>query len=783
MYSPKSQAEDQSYLAIFLVGFLCLVYELIQVRMLSFFLGNSVDFLAIPIALLGLALGSIFCHFVYKGDKRRLISICTALVFPSLLVVFLVFFHVVDTYFSEIHIALLDLRRDSIKLVVYSAIFLGPYFLFGALLASYFAIGADRIGRLYFFDLLGAAIGCFVTPILFTYTDLPPAIVMLLFAAFLLLLSNTMRYKKTAVTIAAVILAVIQVLSLRGDVFKEHPDPYKLSRYILNGWQKSGLEEADVTWNEIARTSLIRADTRNANASRDVFAIVQDNGLSNVLVYKYNRKLKRDQQLEKHLHHSLAYAMGMEPKSILVMFAGIGRDMITFNAISKEKANIVGVEINRTVVDLVHHPLLFTKNLRNFTARKNIHLIQKEGRDFLNSDRHQYDLIYVANNGAVHANRTGHTRKFLDTYEAMESYLDHLAPGGLIIFTNQPVQDKIPSFKQLFAERKMGDIKNALYAFGVNRSPTLDSLLVKPDGFTKEQVKALKTRTAKLKGGRGRALYSPYKRKSSRVTKLVNLPMKKVRAKLITDDRPFSKKINLKDFHIPPKKNKLRNHVYVSNWIKIFTVLFFVVIVLIVILAARFLGGKDGRIPLPWLVYFLISGIAYMCVEIGLIAKTELFLGSPLYAIAVNLALFLFANAIGSLLQGRFSIMRGPKTLVLVTVGAIAWSIVSADICNEYFLSLPIALKILGVAICVLPAGIALGMYYPFGVSKLVEGGLESTVPMTYGISTLSSVLGSAYAMTAIINFGFSRVVILGAAGYASVALVYLFAKRTVKSA
>ena len=53
-----------------------------------------------------------------------------------------------------------------------------------------------------------------------------------------------------------------------------------------------------------------------------------------------------------------------------------------------------------------------------------------EGRAFLERADEKYDLIYVANNGAVHASRTGHTRKFLDTYEAMSAYIDQLSPDG-----------------------------------------------------------------------------------------------------------------------------------------------------------------------------------------------------------------------------------------------------------------------------------------------------------------------------------------------------------------
>ena len=172
-----------------------------------------------------------------------------------------------------------------------------------------------------------------------------------------------------------------------------------------------------------------------------------------------------------------------------------------------------------------------------------------------------------------------------------------------------------------------------------------------------------------------------------------------------------------------------------------------------------------------------------MCVEIGLIAKTELFLGSPLYAVAVILALFLASNGLGAYLQDRLRVFRGPATLVLPAVAAIAWGVLATHLCNAHLLSLPLPLKILCVALCVVPAGTFLGMFYPFGVARVVEAGHRAAVPATYAMATLSSVWGASWAMTAITNLGFSAVILMGAAGYALTGALYLVARRGAESA
>ena len=182
--------------------------------------------------------------------------------------------------------------------------------------------------------------------------------------------------------------------------------------------------------------------------------------------------------------------------------------------------------------------------------------------------------------------------------------------------------------------------------------------------------------------------------------------------------------------------------------------------------------------PWPWVLYFFVAGLSYMCVEIGLIAKAELFLGSPLYAVAVILALFLASNGLGAYLQDRLRVFRGPATLVPPTVAAIAWGVLATHLCNARLLSLPLPLKILCVALSVVPAGTLLGMFYPFGVERVVDAGHRAAVPATYAMATLSSVWGASWAMTAITNLGFSAVILMGAAGYALTGALYLVARR-----
>jgi uncharacterized membrane protein YhaH (DUF805 family) len=817
--APPGRPKRDVEIGIFLVGFVCLMVELLHTRMLAFFLGSISNFLAIPVALFGLALGSLLVHRERKGDARRLIAILQALVLPVLAATFVGFFAVANAFFPVIHVSLENPYGDAARVLTYSGIFLPSYAIFGALLALYFDEGAQSIGRLYGFDLAGAASGCLLAPLVLTWAGLPPAIMTVLFGALALLAATLMptwkpwegfhsrgpcdppspplaalglarfgsagqspatptRFPSRRLVVGAGVVGTcaVALLAWRGSVFEEHPDVVRLSHYVLSGYDRKDMEEVRVRWNDLARTSLVRADSHNPEAGGEAWGIVQDDGLSNVKVARWDPAAKPADILPGSLHHTLPFLMGHEPKRILVLFAGVGRDMVELDGMAQGRADITGVELNRAVVDLVRDPLLAGMNLRAFHARPNIHLVVREGRDFLNNDRGRYDLLFVATNGSINAGRTGHTRKYLDTTEAMASYLDHLAPGpdSMMVFVNQPVLHKAESLRLLFAERGLGDFGKAVFAFGAPATRGQDSMVVKPGGLTPDEIAAIDRKVASWPHAR-QVLYAP---SGAGLPSFVDAVLGRTRGPLVTDDRPFVHEVNWRDFELLPAKARFFDQLYASSWIKVFTILLFGVVSVAVMAGLGLRRGRERRVPWPWVLYFFVAGVSYMCVEIGLIAKTELFLGSPLYAVAVILALFLASNGLGAYLQDRLRVFRGPATLVLPAVAAIAWGALATHLCNAHLLSLPLPLKILCAAIGVVPAGTFLGMFYPFGVERVVAAGRRAAVPATYAMATLSSVWGSSWAMTAITNLGFSTVILVGAAGYALTGALYLVARR-----
>src|SRR5262249_54981128 len=63
-------------------------------------------------------------------------------------------------------------------------------------------------------------------------------------------------------------------------------------------------------------------------------------------------------------------------------------------------------------------------------------------------------------------------------------------------------------------------------------------------------------------------------------------------------------------------------------------------------------------------VYFLLTGFGFMSVEIGVIQRLSLFLGHPVYGLAVGLFAIILSTGVGSLVSDHLP-LSSPRRLVL----------------------------------------------------------------------------------------------------------------------
>jgi hypothetical protein len=135
--------------------------------------------------------------------------------------------------------------------------------------------------------------------------------------------------------------------------------------------------------------------------------------------------------------------------------------------------------------------------------------------------------------------------------------------------------------------------------------------------------------------------------------------------------------------------------------------------------------GADRRHKLRVLGYFMCLGLGYILVEIGFMQKFVLFLGHPIYALAVVLATLLAASGAGSALSGWGSIRFGTRGFVVRAVlalgGLLALYALGLTALFHWLLGLPIGLRVLVAVGLIAPPGILMGVLLPTGVR--VAGG------------------------------------------------------------
>ena len=184
--------------------------------------------------------------------------------------------------------------------------------------------------------------------------------------------------------------------------------------------------------------------------------------------------------------------------------------------------------------------------------------------------------------------------------------------------------------------------------------------------------------------------------------------------------------------------------------------------------------------------YFFALGLGFLFVEIAFIQKFILFLGHPLYAVAVVLAGFLLFAGIGSATSSWFAgridawhrvhPRRGLQlsAIQLSVIGIIAVSLLYLLILPTLFdspRSLTDIARILASLGLIAPLAFFMGMPFPLGLSCMWSQA-RLLVPWAWGVNGCASVLGAILAVLIAMSLGFSSIVVAAILLYAGAATI-----------
>ena len=174
----------------------------------------------------------------------------------------------------------------------------------------------------------------------------------------------------------------------------------------------------------------------------------------------------------------------------------------------------------------------------------------------------------------------------------------------------------------------------------------------------------------------------------------------------------------------------------------------------------------------PWpsagSVYFILIGVGFMAVEIALLQRMSVFLGHPVYSLAVVLFSMILSAGVGSLLSGRL-VLDSPRRLALWWAGVSAYLLALPFFLGPLLLrweGAPLAARAAVAVGAIAPAGILMGWAFPTGIRLVARVDARPT-PWFWGINGAAGVLASIGAVATSLAFGISATFLIGGACYA----------------
>lgn len=799
-------------LAIFLLSAGALAYEVLLMRLLSIIQWHQFAYMIISLALLGFGASGTFIALFQSSllvHFRRTFIINCLLFGLTTLSGFLLS--------SLIPLNPLEVLWDGKQLLYFTAIYLLlalPFFFAANGIGLCFARFKDQIHRIYYFDLLGAGTGALGAVGLLTVFYPMTCLLVLAGIGFLAAAAACI----TAFSKRALLSATIMMLGavLLPICCPEHWLALNISQYkglsmVLHvpGVHVIAERSSPLGWLAVVDSPTVPlryAPGMSLNCFQEPppqLGIFTDGDSLNPIT----RFAGDPSSLEylDCLSSALPYHLLQDP-AVLVLGTGGGSDVLM--ALQHGPGSITGVELNPQVVALVR------QNYADFAghlySRSGVAVFTAEARGFVNSSKNRYDLIVVSlldSFGASTAGGYALSETYLYTVEALQAYIAHLRPGGILAITRWlkvPPRDSLKLFATALKALEDTDEQRPEQRLALIRSWRTTTLLVKNGAFTPDQIASIQAFCEQRSFD---VVYFPGI-KNSEVNRynLLDEPYFYAGAMALlgsqredfinrykfyiapaTDDRPYF--FHFFKWRILPEVISLKGQGGLSlmEWtypVLVATLLqALIASIVLIMIPLRFLAlpkrsqGKRGRICL----YFVCLGLGFLFIEMAFIQKFILLLSHPVYAAAVVICAFLVFAGLGSNFSKRLHHLINRRQLRLKSQIGIAISgiiLLSAlylallPSLFHYCITLPNPLKMLISVILIAPLAFCMGIPFPLGLSRVARTTPEF-IPWAWGINGCASVISAVLATILAIHFGFTVVVSLAALLYALAAFSF----------
>ena len=777
MASSSAEPTKFTYVGLFLTTLSLLQLELFLTRIFSVTMWYHFAFMAISLAMFGIAAGAVLIEVIKKREAHATLANAGLLFALTSAICFAIQLYIPADPETKLGWTILAFTLIAI-----------PFVFGGVVVCVALTRFPAYTGKLYAADLAGSAAGCLLTIPILNTIHAPTAVILnagiaaLAAAAFGFSVSGKVRWIAAASCVGLLAVAGVNQSAKKIDI-----------QWLKGGknWH-DGLYEK---WNALSRI-YVRENSNEpfgwgmSPAYKPPHKIDQlylniDSGAATVLT-KFNGDLSAIQHL-KYDVTALAHYLRRQT-SVLVIGVGGGRDILTSLVFGQR--HVTGVEINPDILRALTDRFVdYTGDLQSNPA---VTLVHDEARSFVARSPEKFGIIQASLIDTWAATSAGAyvlTENGLYTKEAWLTFLNHLTPDGILTMSRwyyeaQPAETlRLTALataslmdigvadprQHIMVIRKQDNSEMGQYSVAtilVSKRPFTDDEIERTAYLSKtmEFLPVLTPRYAERPEFEAVATRGKYE-------ELVRTYPLNIAAP--TDDTPFF-------FHMLRARDLLKAATYQGmnqlnlKAVRVLGTLLAIVsglsaLAIIAPLALRRRVRQTHSLRL--MIYFAAIGLAFMMVEIGQLERLIVFLGHPIYGLTVVLFVLLLASSAGSLCSHRV----GNRIWLLPLVLA-AFIFVSPPLTSQ-FVSASTPVRVFLSALLLVPSGFFMGMAFPLGIKKAQY---EEGAPTAWywGINGAFSVISSVLAVVVAVFWGVTMTLLVGLTAYV-IALVALQFERT----
>jgi hypothetical protein len=804
MNSPELRASKQTYLGVFVVTLVTLMYEILLTRIFSVTTYYHFAFMAISIAMFGMTVGGIvvYLHPAYSRQDQAVQQMGRSSFLFAVWIVIGILTHLFVPFYTGV-----SLRGMASMLVTFASLSIA-FVYSGICICLALTRFPRQVSRMYAVDLAGAASGCVFLLLVFKITDgLSAVFVAALLAAVASILFSSQGRHEGSQSAARLFITGLAVLVIANTLAARRGTPFLDLIWVKGKTEATPIYEK---WNSFSRITVlgdpdipvspisegtsptyptnttIHALPLTIDAAAETTLTAFDGDLSAVDYLQYDAK-------------EIVYHVRQDSK-VLIIGAGGGRDVLA--ALATGQKSIRAVEMNQDILATVNGR--FGDFTGHLDRNPKVTFVNDEARSYLARSNEKFDVIqasFIDTWAATAAGAFSLTENGLYTVGAWQLFLSRLAPGGVLSISRwfapgRPEEAyRLTSLAAATLEG-MG-VSNPRGHIILVRNPWRQvpwgfaggaaTMLISLAPFSNTDIDKVEAVAKKLQFT---VVLSP---RFAEDLAFADLASGNNLAKAIaasrsdisppTDNRPyFFQMRKFKDmfrFNLnTPAQREITDSAHLLGTILVVvTILTVLCIVLPLCMADQQFALKMAW---PHMLYFAAIGLGFMMIEVSQMQRLIIYLGHPTYALSVVLFTLLLSSGLGSFTTQGMG-MRNLRRVGLMRCGVLVAVLCLFGFFTERILGVfhdAVTPERIAVGVGILfPLGLMMGMAFPLGM-KAASGNEHRLTPWLWGINGANSVCASVLAVVISLYAGISAAFWTGVVCYAVAGSAFLWSSR-----